>query len=436
MKFTSLVLQILLLLFIHSTCVQQSPTDNLTEYLRLSVKTYQAKDYPEYHRLMSRIVDLEPRNYKHRYNLACACALIDDVQGAVKLLNFLLDEDYDLALLAETDSDFDPIRGADSFQEIVKRVKDKTLPLNNSQIAFSIPERDLIPEGIAYDPMDGSFYLGSTHKCKIIKIDRKKRISDFTKQRQDGLVSVLGMQVDSRRRFLWAVTSYGFYKENLPKDLLGTTGVFKYNLQTKKLIEKYMLPQGENHMLNDLTVDSNGVVYVTDWRKPAIYMISAEKDSIEKIIDLPRRPNGIDVSNDGTKLFVAGQDIGVLDLATKTFKEMKHPAYMYLSGDGLYYHQNSLIAVQNGGLRKISRFFLDEDHDEIVRSHALEAYHPLFNLPTTGVIVGNHFYYIANSQLREYDSEGNLSPLSELEEPKILRVELLSNENTGVGNEI
>jgi hypothetical protein len=429
--FATSVLPILLLISVNSACSRQSPTDSLKKYLQLSIEAYQSKDYLQYHRLMSRIVDLEPQNYKHRYNLACACSLSDDVQGAVKILRYLLDEDYDLVILAEIDSDFDPIRSAVSFQEIVKRIKDKTQPLNNSQIAFSIPEKDLIPEGIAYDPMDGSFYLGSTHKCKIIKIDKNKRLSDFTKQRQDGLVSVLGMQVDSKRRFLWAVSSYGFYKANLPKELLGTTGVFKYDLQTKKLIKKYMLQQGENHMLNDLTVDSNGDVYMTDWRIPAIYMISADKDTIEKIIDLPRRPNGIDVSNDGMKLFISGEDIGVLDLSSKTFKEMRHPVNMYLSGDGLYYYQNSLIAVQNGGLRKITRFYLDEDQDEIVRSQALEAYHPLFNLPTTGVIIGNQFYYIANSQLQEYDNEGNLSPLSELEEPKILKVVLHSNENTG-----
>ena len=421
---TRTIFLIILLFLADVVCNRTSPNDGLKKHLQLSIKAYQAKNYPEYYRLMSRIVDLEPQNYKHRYNLACACALNNDVKSAVKILRFLLDEDYDLALLAETDSDFDAINNTTAFQETLNRIKEKTKPLNNSNIAFSIPEKDLIPEGIAYDPVEDSFYVGSTHKCKIIKIDRKKRISEFAKQRHDGLVSVLGMQVDSERRFLWAVTSYGFYKSNLPKELLGTTGVFKYSLQTKKLLKKYILPQEENHMLNDLTIDPNGDVYVTDWRIPAIYKISLERDTIEKVIDLPRRPNGIDLSDDGTKLYVSGEGIGVLDLSSKTFEELKHPVNMYLSGDGLYFYGNSLIAVQNGGLRKITRFYLNEDQDEIVRSQALEAYHPLFNIPTTGVIVGNQFYYIANSQLREYDSDGNLSPLSELEETQILRVEL------------
>jgi hypothetical protein len=422
--FTGAVLPVLLPLLVFSVCNQQSTADSLDEYLQLSVKAYQSKDYPEYHRLISKIVDLEPQNYRYRYNLACACALTGDLQSTVKILRFLLDEGYDLAFLAETDSDFDLIRNTEPFQEIINLIKEKTRPLNNSHIAFSIPEKDLIPEGIAYDPVDETFYLGSVQKCKIIKINKQGRISDFTEQRQDGLVKVLGLKVDVERRTLWAVSSYGFYNPNIPKELLGTTGVFQYDLQTKKLLKKYMLPQEENHMLNDLAIDSSGDVYVTDWRVPAIYLISADKDTIEKFIDLPRRPNGIDFSADETKLFIAGAGIGVLDISTKTFNELKHPVNMYLSGDGLYYYRNSLIAIQNGGLRKITRFYLNEGQNEIVRSRALEAYHPLFNLPTTGVIIGNHFYYIANSQIREYDDEGNLFPLSELEETKILKTEL------------
>ncbi len=414
----------LLPLLVFSVCNQQSTTDKLNEYLQLSIKAYQSKDYSEYHQLISKIVDLEPQNYRYRYNLACACALNGNLQNSIEILLFLLDQDYDLALLAETNSDFDPVRHTKPFQDIIKRIKEKTRPLNNSHLAFSIPEKDLIPEGIAYDPVAETFYLGSVQKCKIIKINKQGRISDFTKQRQDGLVKVLGLRVDVERRTLWAVSSYGFYNPVIPRELLGTTGVFKYDLQTKRLLKKYLLPPDDNHMLNDLTIASNGDVYVTDWQVPAIYLISADKDTIEKFIDLSRRPNGIDFSSDEKKLFIAGDGIGVLDISTRTFSELKHPVNMYLSGDGLYYYRNSLIAIQNGGLRKITRFYLNEDQNEIIRSQALEAYHPLFNLPTTGALVGNEFYFIANSQLRAYDEAGNLFPLSELEETKILKIEL------------
>jgi glyoxylase-like metal-dependent hydrolase (beta-lactamase superfamily II) len=396
----------------------------LQKWIALSNKAYQSKKYTEYHRLMSQIVMLAPHDYKHRYNLACGSALIGNVQHSVKILQFLLDENYDLAVLAETDSDFKRIRSSESFQKLLRHIREKTQPLNNSQLAHSIPEKDLIPEGITYDPVDKAFYLGSVEKCKIIKIDRHGRVSDFTKPRQDGLVVVLGLRVDAKRRVLWAVSSYGFYKANLPRELLGTSGVFKFDLSSKKLLKKYMLPQQEGHSLNDLTLHPNGDVYVTDWRKSAAYYISASENTIEKFMDLPHRPNGIDLSQDGSKLFIAGTDIGVLDIATKTFKGLEHPKNVYLSGDGLYYYQNSLIAVQNGGLRKITRFYLNKNQDEIISSKALEAYHPLFNLPTTGVIIGEYFYYIANSQIREYDKEGRLLSLDKLEETKILKVKL------------
>jgi hypothetical protein len=425
------VLTTLLILVVCSLYSQQKPGDGLKEYLQLSKQAYHSKKYHRYQRLMSRIVEMEPLNYRYRYNLACAYALTGDVQNTVKILQFLLTEDFDLAILAETDSDFDQIRHSLPFKKIIKLIKKKTLPLNNSQIVFSLPEKDLIPEGIAYDPVENAFYVGSVQKCKIIKIDKHAKISDFTQTRQDDLISVLGIRVDSKRRLLWAVTSYGFYRVGIPKELLGTTGVFKYDLKTKKLLRKYMLPQKENHMLNDLTIASKGDVYITDWRVPAIYLISLETDAIKKFCDLPRRPNGIDISGDETRLFIAGNGIGVLDISTKIFQELKHPVNMYLSGDGLYYYQNGLIAVQNGGLRKITRFYLNEEQDKIIRSQPLEAYHSLFNLPTTGVIIDKHFYYIANSQLRSYDNVGNLFPLDKLEQTKILKVKLQQNGNGG-----
>jgi hypothetical protein len=322
------------------------------------------------------------------------------------------------------DSDFDSIRETAEFQKIAHQIETKTRPLNNSQLAFTVPEKDLIPEGMAYDPVEQDFYVSSIHKCKIIKIDKHKKIYDFVESRQDGLVSVLGMKVDVERRFLWVVSSYGFYKANIPRNLLGTTGVFKYDLQSNKLLKKYLLPSEEGHYLNDLTIGPNGDVYITDWRVFGIYRISAKADSIERFIDIPRQPNGIDISNDGKKLFIAGNGMGILDIVTKSYNELKYPPNMYVSGDGCYLYQNSLIAVQNGGLRKVTRFYLNKTQDEIIRSEALEAYHPLFNIPTTGALVGNWFYFIANSQLRAYDDEGYLLPESDLEEIKILKIEL------------
>src|SRR5215211_7738657 len=77
-----------------------------------------------------------------------------------------------------------------------------------SRVAFRIPEPDLIPEGIAYDPVAQVFYVGSTYKRKIVSVDGRGVVRDFTGEGQDGLWGLLGMRVDAKRRLLWAVSSH------------------------------------------------------------------------------------------------------------------------------------------------------------------------------------------------------------------------------------
>jgi len=254
---------IILSVLIFNRCAKQ-PELTVQDYNRLSLEAYQSQDYMKYQQMTIKLVELESQNFTHRYNLACAYALNKNKENSINTLQFLLDQNYDLILFAATDSDFDSIRKTAEFQEIARQIEDKIRPLNNSHVAYTIPEKDLIPEGMAYDPVEQAFYISSLHKSKIIKIDKQKRISDFVESRQDGLVSVLGMKVDAERRILWAVSSYGFYKASIPRELLGTTGVFKYDLQSNRLLKKYLLPPEEGHYLNDLTISPRGDVYVTD----------------------------------------------------------------------------------------------------------------------------------------------------------------------------
>jgi hypothetical protein len=86
--------------------------------------------------------------------------------------------------------------------------------------------------------------------------------------------------------------------------------------------------------------------------------------------------------------------------------------------DGLYFHHNSLIAIQNGWMaHRVARFFLNPALDRVKRAEVLERGNPLFDVPTTGAVAGDTFYFIANSQLRYYGAKGivegaNLRPIS------------------------
>ncbi len=70
------------------------------------------------------------------------------------------------------------------------------------EIAFRIPEKDLIPEGITYNPSTKTFYVSSISKRKIVSVDEQVRIKDFISSGQDGIGEVLGLKVAEGK--LWA----------------------------------------------------------------------------------------------------------------------------------------------------------------------------------------------------------------------------------------
>jgi hypothetical protein len=277
------------------------------------------------------------------------------------------------------------------------------------QVAFRIADSELIPEGIAYDPRARVFYVGSTYKRKIVSIDRKGTVRDFTSEAQEGLLGVLGMKVDTKRRLLWAVSSNAggaMPGRGLDRDCLGCSAVFKYDLGTGRLIKKYVLNNKPNvHFLNDLTINSRGDAFITDTITGDIYLISNKRDELELFINLGQQsyPNGIDLSDDEKHLFVAAVGgVQVVNLRDKRSRTLKLPGVASpLVIDGLYFYKGSLIAIQPfADRRKVVRYSLDKEANVVTGVEVIESEHPLFNQPTTGVIVSKDFYYIANSQLQ------------------------------------
>ena len=97
--------------------------------------------------------------------------------------------------MSEINAAFSP-----DFKEFLNKLSGQKKTVRNSRHAFTIKEKDLIPEGMAYDPIEKAFYFGSIQKCKVIKVGPDGKAEDFIKQGQDGLVVTLGMKVDVKRR--------------------------------------------------------------------------------------------------------------------------------------------------------------------------------------------------------------------------------------------
>jgi len=298
---------------------------------------------------------------------------------------------------------------------------------HHSEVAFFIPEKDLLPESVAYDAKDGSFYIGSTRKGKIVRVDKSGNVSDFIAPRQDGLWMVIGIKIHATRRVLWACSWNGENLEGFKPDQTRSSGVFAFNLDTGKLIKKWVLDTpGQVHGFNDLVLTRGGDAYITHMFDAAVIYRIEDKTRKLGAFAHPAgliEPNGITISPDENTLFVAGADgIITVDCGTGAAQALIAPEGESTGGiDGLYFYRGSLVGIQGNS---VVRYRLDDAMSRVILIEVLEKDHPLFDIPTTGVIVGDNFFYVANAQFDAVQKDGTLLPMEKLNEPAILKLEL------------
>ncbi len=298
-------------------------------------------------------------------------------------------------------------------------------PVNNARIAFTIPEKDMLAENVAFDPRDSSFYVGSTRHGKVVRRTKDGRVSDFIPTGRDGMWMVVGMKVDTARNSLWVNTSAQGNYVNLRTEDQGKAALFRYNLKGE-LLKKYEPREAGNHFFNDLVIVPDGSIYLTDMMAGTVYRIG-RADSLEQWVAPGRltSPNGITASADGRNLFVASNEgISVVETATGSV-EVLAPAEGVdpLAIDGIYWHEGSLIGIQGGRRNRVQRFTFDLPDRRITAAEVLEANHPMFMNPTTGVVAGSDLYLIANSQFGSF-RQGALFQPTRLFETVILKLPL------------
>lgn len=304
-------------------------------------------------------------------------------------------------------------------------------PVATSTEAFRLAERDLIPEGIAYDPAARQFYVGSIYHRKIVRVDAGGRATPFVGEKQDGLLSVLGMKVDPVRRELWAATQGHLNMQDATPGEDGRAALMKYDLASGRLIKKYE-PEGDagRHLFNDVAFDGQGNVYVTDSEAGSVYVVRRADDRLERLVGPGQfaYPNGIALASDGRRLFVAHLGgTAIVEIATRTVSPLACEENVALTDiDGMYRDGHRLVVVQNGlAPARVAVLTLNAAEDRVTGATVLERGHALFAaIPTTGAVVDGWFYYIANAQIRAFGRDHRILPMDKLQEPVILKTRL------------
>jgi hypothetical protein len=404
--------------------VAQDEAGPYERYLR-GIAALEAKDAKKALPDLEVAASFFPRDPDALLALARAKALTGDVEGALSSLSRAVALGGGAG--ADTDPAFASLRESPAFRALLPRILENGRPVSNAKTAFTIPEADLIPEGIAWDPGSRTLFVGSLAKNKIVAIsaDGGGRVRDFVPSGRDGLRMVLGMKVDPARKSLWVCSA----EADAPGgNTTRASMLFRFDVATGKMLQKLESAPGGRHLFNDIAIAKDGGLYLTDSEEGAVYRLRAGADKLEVFQPGGELfyPNGITLSDDGRLLYVAHVlGIAAWELSSRRRFDLPSPDDVTPVGiDGLSFYRGALVAVQNGfEPNRIAYFPLAPSLDRVTGLRVLERGHPAFEIPTTGTVAGNVYYFIANSQLRALTAEG----VGDLEKRKpvvILRLDL------------
>lgn len=295
-----------------------------------------------------------------------------------------------------------------SLTTLKEAVGGNTAATQSAQLstAFVLQDHPAVIEGMTYDPIGGNFYFGESLSKKILRYTKDGKPAGFIDAKSHGMTSVLGMTV-SRSHQLWIC---GAVTENGKK----IRTMFQYDLKTGNLAHLYRDTSGKSRLFNDVAITADGSVYCTDTYDGALYKM----DTVNRVAVLYMKNDslfdGNGISAHGNVLYIStAKGITRVDTRTRKISITGLENFLLAGYDGLYYYDHTLIGIQNVFYPiAIVRYHLDAEGYNIIKAETLAAGHPLTNIPTTGAIVGNEFYFMGNNNIT-----GDAPPGAQKKEP-------------------
>jgi hypothetical protein len=338
-----------------------------------------------------------------------------------------------LGLIPVRDAGFDSIWDDPEFQKIRKVLADEELQTPASPVAFRLKDPKLIPEGIAYDAEDKRFFIGSVAQHKIVAA-HEKELSDFSSP-TDRLDAVLGLAVDTTRKYLYAVTTNSF-EESAKKER--RNAVVRYDLKDGRLVDRFVAPDAMQ--LNDLAIATDGTLYVTDSQTGSLFRKKPEEKTLTKFgaTGALRGANGIALAPDGVLYVTLSTGIARVDTTSGETTRLPQPDTVVTGGiDGLYWHDGDLIGIQNStNPGRVIRIALTDKGMRIAGVTVLQSHHhPEFDEPTTGAIAYGALHVIANSYVGHYQPDGTIKDAADLKSTAIIAVPLQGSKDANIKTE-
>jgi sugar lactone lactonase YvrE len=386
------------------------------------VAAYGARDYGRMRAAAQDALDARPGYPGALFNLALAETLDGDADVALQTLQTLARLGVDFGV--EELDEFAALRELPGWNEYLHVIESLRRPLGDATLAYTYDAGDFVPEGIAIGGAS-ELYLGSIRHGTIVKIsDGVQRISDPGA----GHWSVFGMRLDARGGLWFASAAIPEFAGSAGSEA-GRTGLFRLDLQSHTITDRALLPDaGEPRVLGDLVLAGADTIYTTESLTGALYRYSIADRQFTEILapGVLSSSQGLVMDRSGGCIYVADYVGGLfrVSLQDRAVQQVRSSESLTLYGiDGLYRHGDELVAIQNGiRPNRIVAFTLAEDGLRIEAGRVLARNLPAFDEPTLGAIVGDDFYFVANSHWNRFAADASLP--DDLAGPIVLRISL------------
>ncbi len=133
---------------------------------------------------------------------------------------------------------------------------------------YILPGAIVYPEGVAYQPETGNFFVGSTTDGTVFRgsVENGGETEVFLEPGSDGRETAVGMKVDEIGRLYIAG---------------GDTGrIFVYDAPSGDLIRSFETPSTDMTFLNDAAVAPNGSAYFIDSMRLVLFRVPASDGAV------------------------------------------------------------------------------------------------------------------------------------------------------------
>ncbi|RNC84623.1 MAG: hypothetical protein ED557_06490 [Balneola sp.] len=389
----------LVIVFLFSgTAVAQT----VSELYQSSIQAYEEKRFEDFLEYALKADSLRPNHRILLYNVVAGYALTGNSEKAYEVLKSRaqfyavndFEEDEDFASLSE-----------EYFEELRSTVNLLNEPIETSEFVFEIKADEFHAEDIVYHEKLERFFLSDVRNGYIYSVGREGE--DLRKEfdlKAMGYWSALGIAFDpNEENTLWVSSSMMNVFSGYIDSLDGKSVVMSLDIRKNKVLEVFELPG--RHVLGEIIFSDSGDLYISDSIEPYIYGIKNGGDEIESLYTNPGWMNlqGLAIDEAQNRIFVSDYITGtfIVDIESGLISRLDIEGGLISGTDGLTIYKDKLIYLQNGTTpKRIAISKLDGSRFEFL-DRAL----PFLNEPTMGVIVGDEFYFIANSPWPYYSRE-------------------------------